>query len=93
MHSSLDASAVAEKLGYRNDGLDKRRQLRYHHFEYLVHQAIAADSYAVLMVLDGMTPQVDTSLQNLKEELYMRTGVVDYVKLLSLWEAIHGIDP
>jgi len=92
VHSILRAWPIAEYLGYGNGGGGNRRQLRNHDFEYLVHGCIAADSYAVLMILDGMTPQVDTSLETLKEELYMRTGVVDKVQLQSLWEAIPDMD-
>ena len=49
----IDARAAALRLNYRNDNVDRRRQLRYFSDEYLVYGTISADSYVILSVIPG----------------------------------------
>ncbi|KAK7177457.1 hypothetical protein PSPO01_16495 [Paraphaeosphaeria sporulosa] len=53
LRNVYDASEVAEWLGYKNDGKDKRRQIRHHYDEYLIYGGISADEYRLLTVFDG----------------------------------------
>jgi hypothetical protein len=57
LHNVYDASQVAEWLGYKNDGEDRRRPLRNHNDDYLLYGDILAGEYRLLAVFDGYQEQ------------------------------------
>jgi hypothetical protein len=79
VNTCYDAYGIAQRLGYTDSGIHRRRRLSNHRDEYLIYGSISADDYAILATFPAGAMRCTAKLM-----------VIGFLFLLPTWDIFRG---